>query len=351
MRRAWKSLRVQLAVVGFVAIYVPVLLLFGVVFVTERENVENIDGVVVISDASTSWSPWVPWTVVALGPAAGALAWWWAGRAVSPIARIREVAEDIGATDLGRRIGLEHGPTEIVSLAASFDGMLGRLQRAADTQRQLIEETSHELRTPLAVLATNAEVLLAHPEPTLDVYRDGLVRSGAAAERLRVTIDELLVDARGRARAIDRQPADLMAMARDVVDDARVLAARKEIAISVAGPPAAVCSLDESTVRRAVSNLVDNAIMNAPVGSAVRVDVEMTPVDARVLVTDHGPGIPSDEQDHVFERFWRGRVAAPGTGLGLPIARHIALAHGGSLTVTSPGPDGDGCMFDLRLRR
>ena len=74
-------------------------------------------------------------------------------------------------------------------------------------------------------------------------------------------------------------------------------------------------------------------------------------MDATVVVVDHGPGIPTDEQDSVFERFWRGRPDTPGTGLGLPIARQIAAAHGGTLTLRSPGPDGDGCVFALHLRR
>lgn len=365
MSRTWRSLRVQLAVLGFLAIYVPVLLLFGVTTVTEEEISETRygDGVEaeVEIDASRSTStrrsPWVTWTVVALGPVAAGLAWWWAGRAVRPIDRVRAVAEDIEGSDLSRRIGLDHGPTEVRSLAASFDAMLGRLEHSAETQRRLVEETSHELRTPLSVLATNAEVLLAHPDPTIEVYRQGLERSKAATERLRATIDELLVDARGRARTIDRQPADPVAIVRGVVEDAGVMAATKEIDLSLIGPPAADCSVDEATVRRAVSNLVANAIRHAPAGSAVQIDVDVSESEATVVVTDHGPGVPPDEQDRIFERFWRGRrdPASPGdadgTGLGLPIAKQIALAHGGDLTVVSPGPDGDGCAFRLHLRR
>jgi signal transduction histidine kinase len=348
-RSAWRSLRVRLAVLGFLAIYLPVLLLFGVTVVTD-ETIESRDGVVT-TDTSTHRSSWPGWTVVALGPAAGALAWWGAGRAVRPIDRVRAVAEDIEASDLGRRIGLDRGPTELVSLAASFDAMLDRLERAADTQRQLIEETSHELRTPLSVLTTNADVLLADPNPTIDAYRRGLERSKAAAARLRATIDDLLVDARGRARTLDRRPADLVAIVRDVADEARLLAAAERVDVSVAGPASATCSVDVPTVRRAIANLVDNAVTYAPAGTTVEIEVQVENEVAAVVVTDHGPGIPADEQDRVFERFWRGRAGSHGTGLGLPIARQIALAHGGDLTVRSPGPAGDGTTFTLSLRR
>ncbi|MEV8630413.1 HAMP domain-containing sensor histidine kinase [Streptosporangium sp. NPDC051023] len=352
MTRPWRSLRARLAVLGFLAIYVPPLLLFGVILVTDTETTSQVvNGVESIRSVSVHRSPWLMWSVLAFAPAAAALAWWLAGRAVRPIDRVRAVAEDIGGTDLSRRIGLDHGPVEVMALAASFDAMLDRLEQAAATQRRLIEETSHELRIPLSVLVTNAEVLLAHPAPTMEVYRRGLERSGAAAVRLRATIDELLVDARGRARGIDRRPVDLVAVVGGVAENAGVLAAKKGIGLVVTGPPAAVCSVDEPTVSRAISNLVDNAIRYAPAGSTVEIDVEVTESEAGVVVTDHGAGIPADERDHVFQRFWRGRRDIPGTGLGLPIARQIALAHGGDLTVRSPGPGGDGCVFRLTLRR
>jgi signal transduction histidine kinase len=269
---------------------------------------------------------------------------------VRPIERVRTVAEEIEATDLSRRIALERGPAEVVSLAASFDAMLGRLDRAAETQRELVEETSHELRTPLSVLTANADVLLAHPNPSVDLYRQGLERSKAVAARLDRTINDLLVDARRRARALDRQPTDLVALTRGVIDDAGVLGAAKRVRVSLVGPDSAICSLDEPTVRRALSNLVDNAIRHAPEGSSVEVEIEAGETEAHVVVTDHGRGIPPGDLERVFERFWHGREDEHGTGLGLPIARQVALAHGGTLTVRSPGPAGDGCAFRLGLR-
>ncbi len=337
-----RSLRTRLALLGFLAIYVPALLVFGVVVVT---NVET-DG-----QATThSETVRITWTVLALAPLAGGLAWWWAGRAVRPIDRVRAVAEDIEATDLSRRIGLDRGPAELVSLAASFDAMLGRLEQAAETQRRLIEETSHDLRTPLSVLMANADVLLAHPDPTLEVYRQGLERSRAAAARLQATVDELLVDARGRARTIARQPADLVALVHAVVEEFGTAAAAKGIELRTTGPQMAECRVDRPTVRRAVSNLVDNAIRYAPAGTVVEIQVESEESSVAVVVTDHGSGIPPADQGLIFQRFWRNRHDVEGTGLGLPIANQVALAHGGRLTVTSPGPAGDGCVFRLVLR-
>jgi signal transduction histidine kinase len=305
--RAWQSLRVQLAGSGFLAIYVPLLVLFGVFVVTENETATDTGGGEVVSRATAGPSGWAIATLVALAPVAAALAWWWAGRAIQP------------------------------------------LRSAADTQRLLIEETSHEVRTPLAVLTTNADVLLGHPQPTLDLYRAGLERSRDAALRLQRTIDDLLVDARGRARTIDRSPADVAAIARGVAEDARLLAAAREVEITVGGASSAVLPVDEQSIRRAISNLVDNAIRHSPAGGVVAVEVTVTDHPVEVTVTDHGPGIPPDQHDRVFDRFWRGADGEAGTGLGLPIVQQIAAAHGGTIALTSPGPDGDGCVFTLVL--
>ncbi|RKS10529.1 signal transduction histidine kinase [Nocardiopsis sp. Huas11] len=348
----WRSLRTRLTVLGFLAGYVPVLLLFGVVLATETEVDVHVENGVLTQERISERSPWVTGTVVALGPGAALAAWWWAGRAVRPIERVRAVAEEIEAGGLGRRIGLREGPTEIVALAASFDAMLGRLEASAETQRRLIEETSHELRTPLSVLAANAEVLLARPDPDLEVYRRGLERSGRAAERMRSTIDELLLEARGRARTLDRAPVDLMALVRSVRDETAPLAAARGTELRVTGPAEAVCPVDGVSVRRAVANLVDNALRYGADGSTVLVEVECSASEAAVSVTDHGPGIPEHEQERVFQRFRRGpgRGDDGGSGLGLAIARQTAAAHGGGLGLTSPGPTGDGCVFRLVLQ-
>lgn len=349
-RHIWRSLHARFAVLGFLAIYVPALVLFGVVLVSDVET-EAAGGGELVTSSSGHRSGWVTWTVLALAPVAAALAWGLAGRAVRDIDRVRAVAENIEPVDLTRRVGLDRGPSEVVRLAASIDAMLGRLERAAQTQRRLIEETSHELRTPLSVLMANAEVLLAHPNPSIEVYRQGLRNTATAAARLQATIDELLVDARGRARTIARRPADLMAVVRAVAGDIGVLAATKRIDLSVTGPEAAECAFDEPTVRRAVANLVDNAVRYAPAGTTVEISVEVAAHEVAVVVTDHGAGIPPAEQEGVFQRFWRSRTDVAGTGLGLPIANQVALAHGGELTLASPGPAGDGCAFRLTLRR
>ncbi|GAB4005977.1 hypothetical protein GCM10029992_55370 [Glycomyces albus] len=246
--------------------------------------------------------------MIALAPEAAALAWWWSGRAVRPFERVRKAAERIEASDLSLRIGLERGTAEAVALAAAFDNMLDRLEQSAKVQRQLIEEASHEMRTPLSVLVTGSEVLLDHPEPDLGLYREGLERTRNAAERMRSTIDELLVDARGRARTVDRRPADLVALARAAIEDLSSLAESKSVELRLRETGPVECAVDEPTVRRAIANLVDNAIKHAPEESRVEIAVETGPADAVITVTDQGPGIPAEHQPRIFDRYWQGKA-------------------------------------------
>jgi signal transduction histidine kinase len=342
-----RSLRVRLALTGSLAIYLPVVLLFAVTAINQREVVDIApDGTArQVSQTSVDPAGWTLLTVIALLPATAALAWWWSGRAVRPFERVREAAERIEASDLSLRVGGAQGTTEAIGLAAAFDAMLDRLERAAQVQRRLIEETSHELRTPLAVLITGADVLLRHPEPDLDLYREGLERSRNAAERLRDAVGELLVDARGRARVIGRRPTDVSALVREVFEEVGAFAAARSVRLEVRGAPTAEAPVDGPSVRRAVANLVHNAVKHAPEGTAVEVEVERSVAQVSVVVSDAGPGVPAAQRDRIFERFWRGE-GAPGTGLGLPIARQIAQAHGGEVELLDAV---HGCRFRMRL--
>ncbi|WP_205323742.1 ATP-binding protein [Glycomyces sp. YM15] len=342
-----RSLRARLALTGALAIYLPVVLVFAVTSLDRNEFTETAPDGTTRTVASSDVDPtgWAWCTVIALLPVTAALAWWWSGRAVRPFERIREAAARIEASDLSLRVGGAQGTTEAMGLAAAFDAMLDRLERSAQVQRRLVEETSHELRTPLAVLITGADVVLRHPEPDLELYREGLERSRNAAERLRDAVGELLVDARGRARVIDRRPTDVTALAREVFAEVAAFAASRSVRLELRGEASAEAPVDGPSVHRAVANLVHNAVKHAPEGTAVEVEIERSAAGIAVVVTDEGPGIPAAERERVFERFWRGGRAS-GTGLGLPIARQIAQAHGGEVELLDSGR---GCRFRLTL--
>jgi signal transduction histidine kinase len=332
-----------LALAGFLASYLPVLIIVAVPVITREEYAEiGTDGVErTVARTGLDPSMWTMGTAAALLPVTAALAWWWSGRAVRPFERVRAAAERIEGTDLSLRVGNAQGTTEAVALAAAFDSMLDRLERSALVQRQLVEEASHELRTPLAVLITGTDVVLAHPKPDLELYREGLERSRSAAHRLRDVVNELLVDARGRARVLERRPVDLVALARKVAAEF----ASETVSLKVSGASSAEAAVDGPSVRRAIANLVGNAVKHAPEGTTVAISVAVDTDALSLTVSDEGPGIPEADRERVFERFWRGDQA-PGTGLGLPIARQIAQAHGGDVELLDSAV---GCRFRLTL--
>lgn len=361
-RRWLHTLRAQLALVGFVGMVVPIAMLLAVVFVTESEIETDVDDAgastttTSVTEETSGVSPLVPLTAALLALPAAAAVWWWAGRAVRPIDHITSVADDIQEGSLDRRIGERRAPTEVQALAGSFDRMLDRLAQASATQRQLIEDTSHELRTPLAALAANVEVMLASEEPTLADYRAATARIEAMVERLQITIESLLVDARHRSDTVRQVDNDIMAIVERVAGQQRALS--PDLAITVDGPAVVHLGIDGASVERAVANLVHNAARFSPPDGVLAIEVRRTPTRVELSVIDQGPGIEPGEVDRLFDRYYRSPASGDGAGevdgadgeighgLGLALVKQVADAYGG-ITVTSPlGPDG-GSRFTL----
>lgn len=328
-----KSLKRQLMLVGFLAVVLPVITLFLIVATTissEEVLVDDLGAEVVISEESSV----VPMEVVvgaALVSIVGcAIVWVWAGRAVRPMATITAVANEIQAGSLDRRIDLEKGPTEVRALADSFDSMLHRLSHASSTQQQLIENASHELRTPLAALAVNNEIILSKSNPTPEDYRESARRSEALISRLQLTIDDLLVDARDRSRRTQQVDNDLVEIVARVVD--QHCAVNPAIPIVVRAPQELHLGIDGPSVQRALVNLVENAARFSPPGVPIEIDV--VPDEPSVSVTDHGPGIPHDQREAIFDRYYQGDRGG-GAGIGLALVKQVAEANG-RIDVTSP---------------
>ena len=314
MRDQLKPLRIRLAIAGFLAIYVPLLVLVLVTLTAQAFEEDTIHSGPEGSESFSTSSSGFSWQLLAItvgltAPIAGAASWWWSGRAIKPVA----------------------------------DAML--------IHEQLVEETSHELRTPLAILTNNAEVLLEHPDPSLDDYRAGLTRSLTTAQGMTRTIDELLVDARGRARTVVRKPTNLVQLVDKTTADLHSVASDAQVALVFHPASAISAPVDPASIDRAVSNLITNAIKVSPTGSTVSVAVSSQD-DAMVdiTVTDQGPGIDDDDKDRVFERYWQGSLSGgEGSGIGLDIVQQVAQAHGGEVKVQSPVADDHGTRFVLSL--
>jgi signal transduction histidine kinase len=265
--------------------------------------------------------------------------WVVAGRVLRPIGRITAVARDIQATDLSRRIELPGPDDELKQLADTFDAMLARLDAAFAAQRQFIADASHELRNPLAIIRTNVDVALADPSADPDDLRHTIAVVKRASGRMARLVDDLLALARRQEPILEHEPVDLGVAVAEASDDFVVPAAARNIVLDRVTAPDVVVTGDRDALKRAVANLLENAVRLAPEGSRIRLATGSEGDRAWIAVTDEGPGIAPEDQPHVFDRFWRadkGRSRADGgTGLGLAIVRQIAESHGGEVRLQS----------------
>ena len=228
------------------------------------------------------------------------------------------------------------------------------LSRAVGREEDLVATVSHELRTPVASIQGYLEMLTE--DEALAPYRRLIEPIRRNGDRLVRMVDHLLAGTRpaGVVLTVDRTPVDLVTVAEAAVTACQAQLRHREIrcTIEVTGERARVRG-DFTRLAQAVEQLLRNAVGFSPAGAAVRVVVSFGSGSPGVHVTDQGAGIPADELPHVAERFYRGRhardAAMAGVGLGLTIAREIATAHGGALSVTSGGP-GAGTTARLVLR-
>jgi two-component system, OmpR family, sensor histidine kinase MprB len=271
--------------------------------------------------------------------------------ATRPLARLTATAEQVTATgDLRHRIPTSPDPPddEPARLAASFNAMLAALEASRDAQRQLVADASHELRTPLTAIRANIE-LLGHAPDLPPAEREAMLTSAREQlEDLTVLVGDLVDLARpglaGAREGCDDPPEELRL---DQLVEAAVQRARRhapDTTFSVAAEPTIVRGT-RARLSRAVGNLLDNAVKWSPPGGEVEVEVH----DGSVTVRDHGPGIAEPDLPHVFDRFYRAPSARglPGSGLGLAIVRHVADAHGG--TVSAERAPGGGTLVRLDL--
>ena len=279
--------------------------------------------------------------------------WLVAGRLLRPVEEISSVARDITATDLARRIDLPGPPDELHDLADTFDDMLDRLDDAFEGQRRFIHEASHELRNPLAVTRTNVEVALSDPDAPVEDLRASLEVVQRSAERMSRLVDDLLVYARQGKLSLEEEPVDLAEMAAEAGDDFRAQAEAVDVALVVDAPVTACVRGDRHALRQALANLIANALRHAPAGTEVTLSAGVEGPWAWVAVADKGPGIAKEDQERVFQRFWRSDPAAGRaegrSGLGLTIVRQIAEAHAGEVRLASA--EGMGAAFALWIPR
>lgn len=272
-----------------------------------------------------------------------AMGWWLAGRALAPVSRITEAARRVSEENLHERIGLQGPDDELKELADTFDGMLGKLDRAFDGQQRFIAHASHELRTPLAVMRTALDVNgedggYRDPETVADMVAT-LRRSVARSEAL---VDRLLALATGAAHARRCDGVRITAMTADILAEAEAMAADAGVTITATGlDQDLVVSGDEVLLRHLIRNLVDNAIVHNHPGGRIQISWSRGAAQTcRLRIVNDGRPFTGDVRD-LLQPFRRGVAdGRPGFGLGLSIVDAVVRAHDGVLSLRPSDPGG-----------
>ncbi len=298
----------------------------------------------------------------------GAVAGWYGvRRAFRPLTEIEDTAATIAGGDLTRRVPEQASRDEVASLSRSLNLMLARIEesftlreRSEEKMRQFVADASHELRTPLATVRGYAELYrqgaVSRPEDVAAAVR----RIEDEATRMSGMVDSLLLlnrldEPHGAARFTgdDRDEVDLTVIAADAVQDARARDRGREIRmVSRSGPvgPTPVIG-DDSALRQVIANLLGNALRYSPAGSPIEVAVGTEGTYGVAEVRDHGPGIPEQLRERIFERFYRAdesrNSATGGSGLGLAIVQAIVDSHDGTVQVRETS--GGGATFQVRI--
>jgi signal transduction histidine kinase len=268
------------------------------------------------------------------------LAWRLAGNVLRRVRTVTDTARSISVTSLEQRIP-EQGRDEIAQLAATFNDMLARLERAFATQRRLLDDAGHELRTPITIVRGHLEFLEDEPEhraQTVRILLDEL-------DRMSRMVDDLLLLAQAdEPHFLQLELVNVADLTAELESKASTLG-RRNWRVEATGRGTIVA--DRYRLTQAVVQLAQNAVQHTDEDAEIALGSAVVPGEARFWVRDSGPGIALEEQDRIFERFVRGSNGnrAAGAGLGLAIVRAIATAHEGRVELVSNS--GGGSTFTI----
>lgn len=308
--------------------------------------------------------------IVMLG---GLTAWVLVERSLRSLRSVEHTAAQIAAGDLSQRVPEAPPGTEMGSLAASLNAMLTQIERAFAAQeasevrmRQFVSDASHELRTPVATIRGYGELYRMGALDSTEKVDDTMLRIEDAARRMGMLVNDLLVLARlDEGRPIAREDVDLVALARDSVQDLHALDPTREVALvpldaaaapdDPAGqvPDTLIVEGDGDRLRQVVTNLIGNVARHTPAGTPAEIALGIRKDDgvAVLEVRDHGPGLTEEQGKRIFERFYRADSSrtreSGGSGLGMAIVAAIVGTHGGHVEVTPT--DGGGLTVQVTL--
>jgi signal transduction histidine kinase len=270
-----------------------------------------------------------------------------------PLQRVADNTARILPEDLSQRITTPTGQRDVTELAAAINSMLNRVEHAHRTLESFTADASHELRTPLTHIRARAQWCLGEKRGN-DELQDAVAAIQREVERTTKTIDDLLTIARGENRqlAVDREEFDLSEVIHEVQEITEAMASGRDLEVSSSADSPVLAVGDVNRTRQVLLNLASNAVRYTPSG-AVRFAAAQSHDRVAASVHDTGLGIPPEQMDRIFDRFYRGDSSRSrelgGAGLGLTIAKVLAELQGGSIEVTSRSNQGS--QFTLWLPR
>lgn len=319
----------------------PVSLPFLVSEAEDRIYSENLDRL--------RW--WSLVSVVGLAFASGIGGYVLSGMMLRPVRDITDTAAEITATNLGKRINYQGPKDELWALSQTFDSMVDRLEHSFERQRQFVQDASHELRTPLAAIRTNIEVTEMDPEVSSEEYRELVNTIKGQTDRLTRLSEDLLLLTREDNDRLEREDVNVAALATEVMRELQQVANSRDVTLASSYEPGLEVETTPDLLYRCVFNLMDNAIKYSGAGRSASVKTSAQDKFVTIEVSDSGPGIPEEDLERIFDRFYRvdrGRSRREGgTGLGLAIVKELVESLGG--TVKASSRLGHGSTFTIRL--
>jgi len=269
---------------------------------------------------------------------------------VTVLARLEPLARE--RSELLRALAIGTLAALLVAIAGGW--LVGRhaIEPAAlHAQRQFMADASHQLRTPVSIIRTTAQVTLAKDQRSETEYRESTAIVAEQSARLTRLVDAMFLLARGDAggRTLRTEAIYLDELLGECIRGLGVIAADRQVRLQSTGDVDVQLFADEELLRQMLLNLLDNAIRHTPPGGTVRTTIAAKDDHVAIAVEDEGPGIAPGDRERIFQRFVRLHPGSDGAGLGLPLARWIAEAHGGSLTLDASGPGGS--RFTAQLPR